>query len=219
MINDIAVMVEYLRKYYKIKRIMAIDYDAHCGDGTQNIYYDNPDVLCLDLHQDPMTLFPGKGFAYQIGFGKGKGYTVNIPFPQGSSDEDYILAFNEICLPIATEFQPEIIIANGSLDAHFADPMSQLNLSLGGFSRLMNIVVNLSRRLCDNKLILILGGGYGPAAVPIGWLTMISAMLEIEEIEIREPIGPPEYSEEAGKRASDMIREVKRTQKPYWKSL
>lgn len=126
MINDIAVMIEYLRHNYNLKRIMTIDYDAHCGEGTQDIYYHSPDVLCLDLHQDPMTLFPGKGFAYQIGLGKGKGYTVNIPLPQGSSDEDYILAFNEIFLPIATEFQPEIIIANGGLDAHFADPLSQL---------------------------------------------------------------------------------------------
>lgn len=219
MINDIAIVIEYLRRNYNIRKIMTIDYDAHCGDGTQDIYARDPDVLCVDFHQNPMTLFPGKGFAYQIGLGKGIGYTVNMPFPQGSSDEDWIAAFNEICLPIATQFKPEIIIANGGLDAHFADPLSQLNLSLKGFFRLMSSVVNLSRQLCDNKLILILGGGYGPAAVPLGWLTMISAMLEIKEMDIPEPLEPPEYSQEAGKQAREMIDEVKMVQKTYWKGL
>ena len=215
MINDIAVMIEYLRKFYNIKRIMAIDYDAHCGDGTQDIYYDSPDVLCLDLHQDPMTLFPGKGFAYQIGLGKGKGYTVNIPLPPGSSDEDFISAFDEICLPVAAKFQPEIIVANGGLDAHFADPLSQLNLSLKGYFWLMTRIVDLSRQLCGDKLILILGGGYGPGVVPSGWITMISAMLEIKEIDISEPVEPPGYSEEASRQARDMIREVKVIHKIY----
>ena len=216
MINDIAVMIEYLRNNYNIKRIMTIDYDAHCGEGTQDIYYHDPDVLCLDLHQDPMTLFPGKGFAYQVGLGKGKGYTVNIPLPQGSSDEHFITAFNKICIPIATQFQPEIIIANGGLDAHFADPLSQLNLSLEGYFRLMTSIVNLSQQLCDNKLILIVGGGYGLGAVPSGWVAMISAMIGIDKIEITEPVEPPEHSEVAEKQAMEMIRNVKRIQKTYW---
>ena len=219
MINDIAVMIEYLRKHHNVKRIMAIDYDAHCGEGTQDIYYHDPDVLCVDLHQDPKTLFPGKGFAYQIGLGKGKGRTVNMPFPPGSSDEDYILAFNKICVPIATEFQPDIIIANGGLDAHFADPLSQLDLSLKGYFRLMTSIVRLSQQLSDDRLILIMGGGYGPGAFPFGWITMIVAMLDIEKIDIEDPLEPPGYSEEAAEQSRDMIRKVKMIQKTYWKSL
>ena len=216
MINDIAVMIEYLRNNYNIKRIMTIDYDAHCGDGTQDIYYHDPDVLCLDLHQDPMALFPGKGFAYQVGLGKGKGYTVNIPLPQGSSDKHFITAFNKICIPIATQFQPEIIIANGGLDAHFADPLTQLNLSVNGYSRLMNSIAALSKELCDDRLILILGGGYDAKVIPVGWSAMISAMLEIEGIEFSDPLEPPEYSEVAEKQVMEMIRDVKRIQKTYW---
>jgi len=216
IINDIAVMIQYLRQNYSIKKIMTIDYDAHCGDGTQDIYYHDPDVLCIDFHQDPMTLFPGKGFAYQIGLGKGRGYTVNMPLPQGSSDGDWIDAFNEICLPIATQFQPEIIIANGGLDAHFADPLSQLNLSVNGYYRLMNSITDLSKKLCDDKLILILGGGYDAKVIPLGWLAMISAMLEIEEIELSEPAEPPEYPEETRRLARDMIQQVKMIQNTYW---
>lgn len=219
MINDIAVMIEYLRKHYNIKRIMTIDYDAHCGEGTQDIYYRDPDVLCLDFHQDPMTLFPGKGFAYQIGLGKGKGRTINMPFPPASSDQDYTLAFNEICVPIAAEFQPDIIVANGGLDAHFADPLSQVNLSLKGYFRLMTSIVKLSHQLSNDRLILIMGGGFGPGAVPSGWITMISAMLDIEEVNISDPVEPPGYSEEAGKQSRDMIRKVKMIQKTYWKNL
>ena len=216
MINDIAVMIQYLRRNYDIKRIMTIDYDAHCGDGTQDIYARDPDVLCMDFHQDPMTLFPGKGFAYQIGLGEGKGYTVNMPFPRGSSDRDWMDTFNEICLPIATQFQPELIIANGGLDAHFADPLSQLQLSLNGYFRLMTSIVDLSKELCDGKLVLILGGGYDSKVIPLGWLAMIYAMLEIEEMDISEPTDPPEYAEEAGKQAREMINEVKWIQKNRW---
>lgn len=216
IINDLAVMIQYLRKNYNIRKIMTIDYDSHCGDGTQDIYACDPDVLCIDFHQDPMTLFPGKGFAYQIGLGKGKGYIVNIPLPQGSSDKDWMDAFNEICLPIATQFQPEIIIANGGLDAHFSDPLSQMHLSIKGYFSLMNAITKLSRELCDDKLILILGGGFNPKVMPLGWLAMVSAVLEIEEIEISEPKDPPEYSKEVRKKVKDMIKEVKSIQKNYW---
>jgi acetoin utilization protein AcuC len=219
MINDIAVMIQYLKEHYHVKKIMTIDYDAHCGDGTQDIYYRDSDVLCIDFHQDPMTLFPGKGFYYQIGLEKGKGYTVNLPFPKGATEDHYIAAFNEICLPIANEYKPEIIIAVGSLDAHFADPLSQLNISLNGFFQIMKLIVNLSRQLCDNKMILILGGGYGPTVVPLGWIVAISAMLEIIDVEISEPMNPPEYSKSADKESGDMIEKVKMIQSRYWKNL
>lgn len=219
LINDIAIMVEYLRNHYRINKFMLIDYDAHCGDGTQDIYYYDPNILCLDFHQDPLTLFPGKGFSEQIGLKSGKGYTVNIPFPPGASDRDYLSVFNDIFIPIATEFRPEIIIANGSLDAHFSDPMCQLNLSLKGYFEIMSSIVSLSKQLCDGQVILILGGGYEPRVIPLGWVAMISAMFEIKEIDLPEPVKPPEHSEAVRKQVNDMISRVKKIHAKYWKRL
>jgi acetoin utilization protein AcuC len=219
IINDIAVMIEFLRKHYGVRRIALLDFDAHCGNGTQDIYYDDPEVLCFDFHQDPLTFFPGSGFAYQIGLGEGKGYTVNLPFAPGASDDDYLKAFNEICLPIAQEFQPEIIIANGGLDAHCADPLSGLNLSLQGFSRLFTAIGNLARQICGNKFILILGGSYEPRIVPAGWITSLAAMLDLEEGTIDEPMAPPAPAATAGLETARMMQTVKQIQQTYWSGL
>lgn len=219
LINDIAVMIEYLRSHCRIKKILVIDYDAHCGDGTQNIYYYDPHVLCLDFHQDPLSLYPGKGFPEQIGLKGGKGYTVNIAFPPGASDNDYIRVFNEIFVPIAIEFHPEIIVANGGLDAHFLDPLSQLSLSLRGYFQIMSAIVTLSKQICNGKVILILGGGYEPRVLALGWLAMIAAMLEVKEIDLPEPVQPPVSSGVVSKQVNDMIGRVKKIQKKYWKYL
>ncbi len=219
LINDIAVMIEYLRENCGIKKIALFDFDAHCGDGTQDIYYDDSDILCFDFHQDPMTIFPGRGFPYQIGLGEGKGYTVNMPFPIGSVDTDLLRAFNEICLPIAREFQPEIIVANGGLDAHYGDPISGLNLSSTGYFTLFNEIGSLAKQVCEDKMILILGGSYDTRIVPVGWLASISAMIGIEEVALEEPLAPPEYSETASAAAALMIETVKQVQRTYWRSL
>jgi len=219
MINDIAVMIEYLRENYGIKKIALFDFDAHCGDGTQDIYYRDSGVLCFDFHQDPLTIFPGRGFPYQIGLGEGKGYTVNMPFPQASTDRDLMLAFSEICLPIAQEFQPEVIVANGGLDAHYGDPISGLNLSSKGYFTLLNEIGNLAKQVCQDKMMLILGGSYDARIVPVGWLASVSSMIEIEDVAFEEPLDAPEYSEAASAAAAEMIETVRQIHKTYWRSL
>ncbi|GAB6906704.1 conserved hypothetical protein [Desulfosarcina cetonica] len=219
MINDIAVMIEYLRKYYPVQKIMAIDYDAHCGDGTQDIYYDCPDVLCVDLHQDPMTLFPGKGFAYQIGVDAGQGHTINLPMPPGASDEDFMRAFQEVILPVAMDFAPDLIVANGGLDAHVDDPLSQLRLSINGFQQMMRSIADLSQKVCDSRLILILGGGYNPKVVPAAWTAMISAMLGGPKSNVTASTAPPAFDPAIGRQVGEMVQEVKRIQRPYWPCL
>lgn len=216
IINDIAVMVEYLRKHCGVKKILIFDYDAHCGDGTQNIYYRDPDVLVVDFHQDPLSLFPFKGFPAQIGLAGGKGRTVNVAFPPGAADGDYIAAFNEIAVPVCEQFQPEIIIANGALDAHFLDPMSRLNLSLQGYYWIAAALVELAKRVCGGKMMLIMGGSYEEKVLPAGWLAMISAVLEIRDIDLPEAAGPPSPSQAVSGQVNEMIGKVKKIHRKYW---
>ncbi|MDH4221640.1 MAG: histone deacetylase, partial [Candidatus Bathyarchaeota archaeon] len=90
LLNDIAVLVEYLREKYELKRVLILDYDVHFGNGTSDIYYSDPNVLYISLHQDPRTLYPGTGFVEQIGEGAGEGYNVNVPLPPGTGDETYL---------------------------------------------------------------------------------------------------------------------------------
>ncbi|MBC8276544.1 MAG: hypothetical protein H8E40_16455 [Chloroflexi bacterium] len=96
IINDIAVMIEYVRHQYHLERILVMDYDAHCGNGTQDIYYHNPGVLYIDYHQDPRTLYPGTGFIDGVGEGAGRGYTVNVPLPPHTTSKALLAALNAV---------------------------------------------------------------------------------------------------------------------------
>jgi acetoin utilization protein AcuC len=113
--NDVAFAALYLVEKYGFERVMVIDTDAHAGNGTAEYFRANPKILFVDIHQDPRTIYPGTGFARDIGADNGKGFTVNIPLPVHASNTSYALAFDEIILPIAQEFKPQVIIRNGEI--------------------------------------------------------------------------------------------------------
>ena len=127
LFNDIAVLVEHLRTKYGVKRFLILDYDVHFGNGTSDIYYRDPNVLYISLHQDPRTIYPGTGFVWQIGEGTGEGYNVNVPLSPGTGDSTYLYALKDICVPLAEEFKPEIIIANGGSD-HILQTCSEIKV-------------------------------------------------------------------------------------------
>ena len=131
--NDNAFAARYLMEKYKLERILILDTDAHQGNGTCEYFYDDPRVLFIDLHQDPRTIYPGTGFANEIGSGKGKGFTINIPLPVHAGYDSYKLALEAVVLPVAEEFKPQIIIRNGGSDPHFADGLTNLGLTVKGF--------------------------------------------------------------------------------------
>jgi len=106
--NDVAICIRNLIQKYGLERILVLDTDAHAGDGTCQIFYQDPRVLFIDLHQDPRTLYPGTGFSHEIGAGEGKGYTVNVPLPPGASYDAYEYVLDEIFAPLAGEFDPQI---------------------------------------------------------------------------------------------------------------
>jgi len=128
LFNDIAVLVEFLREKYGLKRVLILDHDVHFGNGTSDIYYEDPDVLFISFHQDPRTIYPGTGFVEQIGRGPGEGFNVNVPLPPHTGDQTYLYALKEIFVPLAEEFKPELIITNGGSDPHFADLLGSLAL-------------------------------------------------------------------------------------------
>jgi acetoin utilization protein AcuC len=126
--NDVAFTAKYLMKEYGLKRILIFDTDAHAGNGTSEYFYQDPGVMFIDLHQDPRTLYPGTGFANQIGEGEGEGYTVNVPMSVDAGYNSYKLVFEEIIQPLAKEFKPQIIVRNGGSDSYLNDQLTQLGL-------------------------------------------------------------------------------------------
>ena len=150
-VNDIAVAVIQLLK--QGLRVAFVDIDAHHGNGVQDAFYGDNRVLVISFHQNGRDIYPWSGFENEIGEGRGKGFTVNVPLPAGTDDEIFERAFEEIVPPLLGAFKADIVIGELGADTHLADPLSDLNLTNLGYSRVVEKLAEMSPRL------LALGGG------------------------------------------------------------
>ncbi|MGC8939834.1 MAG: histone deacetylase family protein [Candidatus Bathyarchaeia archaeon] len=214
--NDIAVLVEYLRDKHNVKRILILDYDVHFGNGTSDIYYQDPNVLFISLHQDPRTLYPGTGFIWQIGEGAGEGYNVNVPLPPGTGDGTYLYALKEIFVPLADEFKPQIIIANGGSDSHFADSLGDLNLTAEGFFEVAKLIRETANTVCGGKVVLLLGSGYNPKVLPICWYALVAGVIGLKELSVKEPYESPKEPPQCRRTVEKTLDELKRLLRRHW---
>lgn len=179
IVNIEAIMVEYIRRHYGVRKIAIIDTDCHHGDGTQDIFYNDPDTLFISLHQDGRTLYPGSGFLRESGGPAAPGYTINLPLPPETSEEGFDMAMERVILPILDEFKPEIIINSAGQDNHYSDPITNMNFTAQGYAR-------LNRQL--NPDICVLEGGYSiEGALPYTNLGIILAMAGLDTSNVREP--------------------------------
>jgi len=217
--NDVAFAAIYLMEQYGLERVLILDTDAHAGNGTEEYFYSSRKVLFIDVHQNPATIYPGTGFANEIGTGEGKGFTVNIPMPLGAGDESYRSVFAEIIEPVAAEFQPQIIIRNGGSDPHFADGLTDLGLTVNGF-KMIGEKVRKMAELCGGKEIDLIASGYNARVLPHCWLALISGLAEFP-LEIEEPEMVPENFQTDGSISltREVIADVKQHLKDYWQSL
>ncbi|PKL66805.1 MAG: hypothetical protein CVV28_09000 [Methanobacteriales archaeon HGW-Methanobacteriales-1] len=169
--NNGAIAVEYLRKTYGLERFCIVDFDVHYGNGTAEIFYNDPNVLYISIHQDPRTLFPGKGFINEQGSADGKGYNLNIPLPPGSNNADYIWILKEILGPVLKEFNPQIVFAEASFDGHLNDPLSRIELTEDFYSWIGQYLIEK-----HPGLISLLEGGYDLKALANSSLSFIVSM-------------------------------------------
>jgi len=217
LFNDIAVLVEYLREKHGLKRVLILDYDVHFGNGTSDIYYSDPNVLFISLHQDPRTIYPGTGFIEQIGTGAGEGYNVNVPLPPGTGDQTYLHAVKETFVPLAEEFKPELIVANGGSDSHFADMLGNLGLTVNGFFALSRTIVEEAERVCRGKLVLMPGSGYNPAVLPLCWYALIAGVVGLETLGVTDPYTPPLEASWNRRRVEDTLAQLKQVLSKHWR--
>jgi len=217
--NDVAFAARYLIDKYKLEKILILDTDAHAGNGTCEYFYNESKVLFIDLHQDPMTLYPGTGFLHDIGTGKGKGFTINVPLPMYAGYDSYQLIFNELIQPVAKEFRPQIIIRNGGSDPHFDDGLTQLGLPVKGFRMIGDKVREISK-ICDGKVIDLIASGYNKSVLPYAWLALLSGLADIE-IAIEElGLIPPRFQKDTSLNSTKaVLKEIQRNLSPYWKCL
>lgn len=152
-VNDIAVAIKAAREKYPLFRTAYIDIDAHHGNGVQEAFYGDPEVLFICIHETGRTLYPWSGHETEIGTGHGRGFTVNIPIEPGADDEVFDLVFNEIVVPLVDAFSPDVIVAELGADAMVSDPLTHLRLTNNSYQRAVRKMAGLCPR------ILALGGG------------------------------------------------------------
>ena len=198
-INIEAVMVEYIRSKFNIKRIAIIDTDCHHGDGTNDIYWHDPDILFISLHQDGRTLYPGSGHVQEIGGPNARGTNLNIPLPPGTSTSGYLYVIENSVLPILKEFKPELIINSAGQDNHYTDPLTNMNFCAQGYAKLTSLL---------KPDIAVLEGGYSiEGALPYVNLGIILAMAGIDYSKIVEP----DYDYNKLEQSSNIIDKIKKT--------
>ena len=154
--NNISIAARYLRKHGD-KKIAIIDEDVHHGNGTQEIFKDDPSVLYISTHQ--LEIFPGTGKVAYVGEGPGEGFTFNMPFQSGCGDSTFDVAFAEVIKPVVEQFEPDAILVSWGVDTHYRDTLASLTLSSQGHLRQAAELVRLSE-ICDKRITFMLEGGY-----------------------------------------------------------
>jgi acetoin utilization protein AcuC len=215
--NDVAFAALYLIDHYQLNRIMVLDTDAHAGNGSSEYFHDNPKILYIDIHQDPCTIYPGTGFVSDIGIDKGRGFTVNIPLPIHAGNASYMMAFDQVILPLAAEYKPQIIIRNGGSDPHFDDGLTYLGMTVAGF-RAMGDKVREMAEVCQGKEIDLIASGYNQTVLPYAWLALLGGIADFP-ITVEEPVSIPKQFERdlVLAETEKVLGEVKKYHCDYWK--
>ncbi len=156
--NNIALCARYAQTRHKLNKILIVDWDVHHGNGTQDIFYEDPDVFYFSSHRFPF--YPGTGARIETGEWPGKGSTLNVPFPPESGDEEYLGSYKRLLLPAALEFKPDLILISCGFDAHGRDPLGGMNLTEKAYAHLTDLVVGIANQTCGGKIVSFLEGGY-----------------------------------------------------------
>ena len=194
--NDLAIAIRWLLDA-GCERIAYVDVDVHHGDGVQAIFYDDPRVLTVSLHETPARLFPGTGFPYEGGGPNARGTAVNVALPSGTNDAGWLRAFHAIVPQVVAAHRPSLLVTQHGCDSHRRDPLADLNLSLDGQRASYLAVADLADRLCEGRWVSTGGGGYAVLnVVPRAW-THLLAVVSGEPIEPETEI-PRAWREELG---------------------
>jgi len=174
--NNIAIAAKYALSKHKLEKILIIDFDVHHGNGTQEAFYDNPQVLYISTHQYPH--YPGTGSIEETGSGAARGTKVNIPLPAGSGDAEYQQAFEQL------------ILVSAGYDLHWSDQLAMMRVTTTGFAQMTKIIKALADELCGGKMVFGLEGGYNLTALATSVKATFDVLLGNSDID--DPLGQPE---------------------------
>lgn len=172
--NNVAVAARWALRELGLKRIMIVDWDLHHGNGTQESFHEMKEVLYFSVHKYPY--YPGTGAAMENGMEQGEGHTVNVPLPGGQGDLEYARVFNELVVPVARAYQPELILLSCGFDICAGDPLGDMRVTSAGIAYMTRRLVEAAEEICGGRLLATLEGGYNLNSMRDGALAVLGEL-------------------------------------------
>jgi acetoin utilization deacetylase AcuC-like enzyme len=188
LFNNLAVAIAHLKAELGIGRIAVVDWDVHHGNGTQSIFYSDPSVLTVSLHQ-ANCFPPDSGWVHENGEGDGVGYAINVPLPPGTGPAGYLYAMDEVVVPALDAFAPDMILVASGFDASVMDPLGRQMLAASSFAELTARVMAAADRLCDGRVAVSHEGGYSAQYVPYCGLAVLETLSGVDS-GFPDPLAP-----------------------------
>ena len=179
LFNNVAVAAAYALDKYKLQHVLILDFDVHHGNGTQDIFADEPRVNYISVHQSP--LYPGSGSLEE----RGAGNMFNIPLPPGCGDGEYVRVYDEIAVPVARRFKPQLIFVSAGFDAHWSESLASMCLSTNSYAQITLRIKALADEFCAGHVVFSLEGGYELAALAGNVKAVFEVLLGKPDIEDR----------------------------------
>ena len=217
--NNIALAAQYARAKYGLKKVAILDWDVHHGNGTEEIFYEDPDILFVSIHEQ--WLFPEEtGWYLDNGRGAGRGFNINIPILPGTGDSGYLKILEEIVEPIFESFEPQLILISSGFDAHKYDPLGHQNLSVSGYVAMLRRLLALNQRIgTGNGLGVFLEGGYSQRALAQGTLACLKVLGDLEENRPDNGVSTNLSSNRSDQALKNRLDLVKSFHGHWWSSL
>ncbi len=215
LFNNVAIGALYAIRQFSLDRVLIVDWDVHHGNGTQNSFYEDPRVLYISTHRYGY-FYPGTGSAREVGKGKGLGFTVNIPLSTRAGDAEYGNIFEKLVLPIALEYQPQLVLISAGFDTHTDDPLGGMEVTEKGFARMTQILMQVAESTAQGRLAITLEGGYDVSAQGRSVKAVLKELAQVSPLDKKEQL---EKEKALFSRIESLILQIKEIQRPYWKNL
>jgi len=209
--NNIALAAEYALRQFNLSRVLIVDWDVHHPNGTQHIFEASKQVLLFSTHRFPF--FPGTGAIEDIGVKDAQGYTINVPLSPQRTDRDFYEIFQKLLLPVALEFQPQLVLISAGFDTHFDDPVGGMRATHNCYALLTDLLMDIADTTCGGKIVIMLEGGYDLGAMRKSTKAVLETLLGSGAETIKEKM---QKSSRETSPVTDIIQQVTQTVKPYW---
>jgi acetoin utilization deacetylase AcuC-like enzyme len=220
--SNAVIATKVAQQTHGVEKVLILDWDVHHGNGTQAAFWSDPSVLFISLHQE--DLYPaGWGAVDQVGVEEGEGFTVNIPLPAGAGNAAYAAAFEQLVIPIAMQYNPDLVIVSAGQDASVFDPLARMSVTTAGYQAMCQAMLGIADACCEGKLVVTQEGGYAAEYAPYCSATIAQTLVGVidEAQRVPEPYGERAARQPAsnvvGLDAEQAIERARHVQAKYWK--